>query len=420
MLEKQNEVNISLRSFRDNLEAISRAGENNNNIVNNINPGPNPYVVPSPAVTNVTTATSEQKSSNSSPYLKKLTARRPVMNLPDDEDDPAVIGGGGGGSNKVSASVRFKSVTVEPKPSMDGVKLQGQILQGPVVQGPVVQGLQVVQKQTSKGKGMLKLKFQQEQPQLSVEATTPVKDELLDYLFFRQSQFVADLCINFEDISFKKKRVVDMPAAIGESIAEVSQEVSEFIAKTADTEMVRFVILSITTSASPVTKDDISYDENFIISRRRFKVEEFVNHVKELVQKINPSPGITRVDARTLFLSTVRKCLDLFMSKHNQVLTVGNSRLGRVKIPSCIACDRPLMEKTSLERAATANGPRDHRLYSTASNMLADGEDVDGMSVGSNSTYKSMTVNNKVVHTKSKGMASKSSDNFKLPMMDAT
>ena len=28
-----------------------------------------------------------------------------------------------------------------------------------------------------------------------------------------------------------------------------------------------------------------------------------------------------------------------------QVLVVGNSRLGRVKIPSCIACDRPLIDK---------------------------------------------------------------------------
>jgi len=41
--------------------------------------------------------------------------------------------------------------------------------------------------------------------------------------------------------------------------------------------------------------------------------------------------------------------LDMFMTKHNQVLVVGNSRLGRVKIPSCIACDRPLLERVRLD-----------------------------------------------------------------------
>lgn len=41
-----------------------------------------------------------------------------------------------------------------------------------------------------------------------------------------------------------------------------------------------------------------------------------------------------------------------------QVLTVGNSRLGRIKIPTCIACDRPLIDKVSLETAAShGNAP---------------------------------------------------------------
>ena len=30
-----------------------------------------------------------------------------------------------------------------------------------------------------------------------------------------------------------------------------------------------------------------------------------------------------------------------------KVLMVGNSRLGRIKIPTCIDCDRPLAEKVS-------------------------------------------------------------------------
>ena len=33
------------------------------------------------------------------------------------------------------------------------------------------------------------------------------------------------------------------------------------------------------------------------------------------------------------------------MSKHDQVLIVGGSRYGNIKIPTCIACDRPLLNK---------------------------------------------------------------------------
>lgn len=37
---------------------------------------------------------------------------------------------------------------------------------------------------------------------------------------------------------------------------------------------------------------------------------------------------------------------------------VGNSRLGRVKIPSCVACDRPLIDKVRLDSVASRGGTR--------------------------------------------------------------
>ena len=61
-----------------------------------------------------------------------------------------------------------------------------------------------------------------------------------NYLLFAQSQFVAELCINFEDISVKKKRVNNIPPVLCQSISAVTQELSEFMAKTADAEMVSF------------------------------------------------------------------------------------------------------------------------------------------------------------------------------------
>jgi hypothetical protein len=35
---------------------------------------------------------------------------------------------------------------------------------------------------------------------------------------------------------------------------------------------------------------------------------------------------------------------------------VGNSRLGRVKIPTCIACDRPLLQKVQLDSITAGSG----------------------------------------------------------------
>jgi hypothetical protein len=42
---------------------------------------------------------------------------------------------------------------------------------------------------------------------------------------------------------------------------------------------------------------------------------------------------------------------------------VGNSRLGRVKIPSCLACDRPLIDKVRLDSAAGMGRGRGGRCF---------------------------------------------------------
>jgi len=62
-----------------------------------------------------------------------------------------------------------------------------------------------------------------------------------------------------------------------------------------------------------------------------------------------------------LFISLVKKALEMFMTKHNQVLVVGNSRLGKIHIPSCIACDRPLVERVRLDSVASRDSIRESR-----------------------------------------------------------
>ena len=51
------------------------------------------------------------------------------------------------------------------------------------------------------------------------------------------------------------------------------------------------------------------------------------------------------------------------MSKHDQVLVVGNSRFGRIKIPTCIACDRPLLEKVRQESLVQADDSAQRRNF---------------------------------------------------------
>ena len=40
-----------------------------------------------------------------------------------------------------------------------------------------------------------------------------------EYQHFQQAQFLADLCLNFEEISVKRKRVASVPTVMCESIA---------------------------------------------------------------------------------------------------------------------------------------------------------------------------------------------------------
>eukprot|EP01038_Epipyxis_sp_PR26KG_P007327 gene7327-9985_t len=153
----------------------------------------------------------------------------------------------------------------------------------------------------------------------------------------KHSQFIADLCI--------RKRAIDIPPVMCDHISTTLQEASEQIAKSSDAEMIQYM-LEVNSSTTPnITLSEAKYDETFVVNRRQQKQNDFVHYITDMVVSHFPQPGIVRLEARTLFLALIHKALDMFMSKHNQILVVGNSRLGRQKIPSCIACDRPLLDK---------------------------------------------------------------------------
>lgn len=159
----------------------------------------------------------------------------------------------------------------------------------------------------------------------------------------QEAQFIADLCLNYEEITIKRKRTGQVPPVMCKSLVEIASNLSEYMANAADFEMVEAQLSNINGSTTIV--NEIVYDENFVLNRRQQRMDEFLELIVQMVQGQPTQQGVLRMDARSLFLAMVKKAMEMFMTKHNQVLVVGNSRLGRVKIATCIACDRPLLEK---------------------------------------------------------------------------
>ena len=137
-----------------------------------------------------------------------------------------------------------------------------------------------------------------------------------NYIHFNEAQFIADLCVNYEEISVKKKRVTNIPPVLCQNIAEVTAMIAEAIANAADFEMVELAMAAV---AGSLAVTDLKYDENFVVNRRQQKVEEFLDLTTSLVSNTTNQVGMIRLDARTLFFSLLKKALEMFLTKHNQV-----------------------------------------------------------------------------------------------------
>jgi len=162
-----------------------------------------------------------------------------------------------------------------------------------------------------------------------------------------QAQFIADLCLNFEEISMRKAIVPDIPPAMCENITSTAQGICAYVANFTDAQMVQEII-----SSAP---EEADYEEDLVVQRRQEKLEEFLDIVYGQIFTSNSEPGAIRGEARERFIRQTRKALQLCMSKHDQVLIAGNSRLGKIKIPCCIACDRPLVERVRQDTFSRGN-----------------------------------------------------------------
>jgi hypothetical protein len=82
------------------------------------------------------------------------------------------------------------------------------------------------------------------------------------------------------------------------------------------------------------------------VNELRIKLmNQTIQGMKKKLHESSPSPGALQQEARNMFISRMQQALQLAMSKHDQVVAVNATCLGRIKLPTCIACDRPMGTK---------------------------------------------------------------------------
>ena len=149
---------------------------------------------------------------------------------------------------------------------------------------------------------------------------------------------VSDVLLEFEEACVSKNHVLtEVPKDIRHQMADFSQDMAEFISSKADKEAIEKVIRG--------SRDDVTYTDEEIESRRVNLLFAWMSKVGHKLNEANSKPGVIRREAREKSLKKMSDAVDMAMSKHDQVLITGHSRLDRLQLPTCIACDRPLAAK---------------------------------------------------------------------------
>jgi predicted nucleic acid-binding Zn-ribbon protein len=126
------------------------------------------------------------------------------------------------------------------------------------------------------------------------------------------AKFIADLCINFEEISIRKTFVPEIPPTMCEHITSTAQTVTAMISTWTDAEIIQKIVRD-------APGDGADYQEEAIRNRRQEKLDEFTTDIVNQVVANNAQPGIIRLEAREKFVKQLRRALNMSMSKHDQV-----------------------------------------------------------------------------------------------------
>eukprot|EP01041_Mallomonas_annulata_P002401 gene2401-4658_t len=147
---------------------------------------------------------------------------------------------------------------------------------------------------------------------------------------------IAELCISYEEVAVRKNTIPEFSESVCETLAGTAQALAQFIAACADGEAIQHLLRN--------RSEEVVY-EDMIVEKRKSMIFEFIQRVVSAVEANHPQTGIIRAEAREKFTRQLAKAMDVALSKHDQVMVPGSTRFGRIKIPTCIACDRPLLNK---------------------------------------------------------------------------
>jgi hypothetical protein len=168
---------------------------------------------------------------------------------------------------------------------------------------------------------------------------------------------LVDLCNSFEEIAVYRSAVPkDIPSSLCGELANAAQSMAALIASKADSLVIQHIIRGEPLELGP---------EDPVSEKRAMLMERALSTLRMKLQENYPNPNALRLEARDMFVTRFNHAFQLAMSKHDQVsaaphphppsnrspltpcqiIATGTSRLGRIKIPSCIACDRPLVSK---------------------------------------------------------------------------
>lgn len=150
-------------------------------------------------------------------------------------------------------------------------------------------------------------------------------------------EHLIEMCTNFEELAMFRGIVPkDMPKSLSSEMATIVTGIAQHLSTAVDIEAIQRLLSN--------NADDVMYDDNQQDLRVE-KIKQFLLTLQVQLKASSPSTGALRMETRDLFLSRLSHALQLAISKYDQVVTTGYSRLGRIKIPACIACDRPLISR---------------------------------------------------------------------------
>lgn len=155
-----------------------------------------------------------------------------------------------------------------------------------------------------------------------------------------------------EDHAYKKTYVGPTPQAESGTLGRYAADCARFIAETADLEGLQKILCG-------SNADALTYCEDELQGRREeLQTEMDIALEVALLDAIGEARGAVRQEAREKTRRRIREAVDVALSKYDQVLLDGSTRIGRIKatIPTCVACDRPLRNKVRRGREAPTGG----------------------------------------------------------------